>query len=140
MLSRSPPARRVSIFRSRPTVHPNCWRVLLEHCPPCLVLRIVRSEGADHANEAHALGLLRLGHNRPGRRATKKDDELAPSHLPPPRLRSGTPCRFNLAHWNRPMSALGQKRTFALHQPMSALPPIATAKVDIRNRSCPLYP
>jgi len=38
------------------------------------------------------------------------------------------------------MSALGQKRTFALHQPMSALPPIATAKADIRNRSCLLYP
>jgi hypothetical protein len=30
-----------------------------------------------------------------------------------------------------PMSALGQKRTFALHQLMSALPPIATAKADI---------
>src|SRR5215831_3338890 len=38
------------------------------------------------------------------------------------------------------MSALGQKRTFALHQPMSALPPIATAKADICPRSCPLYP
>jgi len=25
------------------------------------------------------------------------------------------------------MSALGQKQTFALHQPMSALPPIATS-------------
>jgi len=28
------------------------------------------------------------------------------------------------------MSALGQKRTFAVHKPMSALPPIATAKAD----------
>src|SRR5262249_15711613 len=38
------------------------------------------------------------------------------------------------------MSALGQKQTFALHRPMSALPPIATAKADSRKRSCPLYP
>jgi hypothetical protein len=30
------------------------------------------------------------------------------------------------------MSALGQKRTFAAQQGMSALPPIATAKADIR--------
>jgi hypothetical protein len=29
------------------------------------------------------------------------------------------------------MSALGQKRTFAVHQPMSALHPIATAKADM---------
>jgi hypothetical protein len=30
------------------------------------------------------------------------------------------------------MSALGQKQTFALQQAMSALPPIATVKADIR--------
>jgi hypothetical protein len=29
------------------------------------------------------------------------------------------------------MSALGQKRTCAVHKPMSALPPIATAKADM---------
>src|SRR5262245_6647655 len=38
------------------------------------------------------------------------------------------------------MSALGQKQTYALHQPMSALPPIATAKADFRKRPCLLYP
>jgi len=38
------------------------------------------------------------------------------------------------------MSALGQKQTHAVQQPMSALPPIATAKADIRKRSCLLYP
>src|SRR5262245_35589601 len=38
------------------------------------------------------------------------------------------------------MSALGQKQTHAVQQRMSALPPIATAKADIRKRSCPLYP
>jgi hypothetical protein len=38
------------------------------------------------------------------------------------------------------MSALGQKRTCAAHQPMSALPPIATAKADIvHSNSCPLW-
>src|SRR5262245_24197069 len=38
------------------------------------------------------------------------------------------------------MSALGQKQTCALPQPMSALPPIATVKADSRKRSCLLYP
>src|SRR5262245_233976 len=38
------------------------------------------------------------------------------------------------------MSALGQKQTHAVQQRMSALPPIATAKADIRKRSCLLYP
>jgi len=37
------------------------------------------------------------------------------------------------------MSALGQKQTYAAQQPMSALPPIASAKADSRKRSCPLY-
>src|SRR5262245_11656582 len=31
------------------------------------------------------------------------------------------------------MSALGQRRTCAVHYAMSALPPIATGKADIRN-------
>src|SRR5262245_22574316 len=39
-----------------------------------------------------------------------------------------------------PMSALGHKQTYAVHQPMSALHPIATAKADIGNPSCLLYP
>jgi len=38
------------------------------------------------------------------------------------------------------MSALGQKQTYAVHKAMSALPPIATAKADIRKWSCLLYP
>jgi hypothetical protein len=38
------------------------------------------------------------------------------------------------------MSALGQKQTYAMHQPVSALHPIATAKADISPGSCPLYP
>src|SRR5215831_12813747 len=35
---------------------------------------------------------------------------------------------------------MGQKRTFALQNIMSALPPIATTKTDSRGRSCPLNP
>ena len=38
------------------------------------------------------------------------------------------------------MSALGQKRTYALQQPMSALPPIATAKANSRKRSFRFIP
>src|SRR5262245_12998253 len=41
-------------------------------------------------------------------------------------------------HTTVAMSALGQKQTHAVQQRMSALPPIATAKADIRKRSCPL--
>src|SRR5262249_32768168 len=33
------------------------------------------------------------------------------------------------------MSALGQKQTYAVQKPMSAVPPIATAKADSRKRS-----
>src|SRR5262245_1876431 len=38
------------------------------------------------------------------------------------------------------MSALGHKQTYAVQQPMSALPPIATAKADFRTTGCQLYP
>ena len=38
------------------------------------------------------------------------------------------------------MSALGQKQTCAVHQPMSALLPIATAKADLRKTPCLLHP
>src|SRR5262245_55911440 len=40
--------------------------------------------------------------------------------------------RLRLAHWKRPKSALGQKQTSALQKGMSTLPPITTAKADIR--------
>src|SRR5262245_45180141 len=48
----------------------------------------------------------------------------------------GGVCRSNF----NSMSALGQKQTHAVQQRMSALPPITTAKADIRKRSCLLYP
>ena len=35
------------------------------------------------------------------------------------------------------MSALGHKRTYAVQQPMSALPPIATAKAKFRKTHAP---
>jgi hypothetical protein len=38
------------------------------------------------------------------------------------------------------MSALGQKQTYAPQKRMSALLPIATAKADMCQWSCPLYP
>jgi hypothetical protein len=38
------------------------------------------------------------------------------------------------------MSALGHKQTYAVQKSMSASPLIATAKADLRRRSCPLYP
>src|SRR6476660_5695836 len=38
------------------------------------------------------------------------------------------------------MSALGQKRTYAVQKGMSALPPIATAKANFRKGPYPLCP
>jgi len=38
------------------------------------------------------------------------------------------------------MSALGQKQTYAVHQPMSALPPIATAKADLSQTAMSTLP
>ena len=38
------------------------------------------------------------------------------------------------------MSALGQKRTCAVQDVMSAIPPIATKKADLRSNPCLLYP
>jgi hypothetical protein len=56
--------------------------------------------------------------------------------LKPSTLQPGGECDKKLRH----MSALGQKQTYAVQQPMSALLPIATAKANSRNRPCPLYP
>src|SRR5262245_60441520 len=39
-----------------------------------------------------------------------------------------------------PMSALGQKQTYAVHQPMSALPPIATIKADLSQTAMSALP
>jgi hypothetical protein len=38
------------------------------------------------------------------------------------------------------ISALGQKQTFAVHQPMSALPPIATPKADFPQQAMSALP
>src|SRR5215475_6466876 len=44
------------------------------------------------------------------------------------------------SNFELPMSALGQKPTYAVQKVMSALALIATAKADFSNRSCVLYP
>ena len=52
-----------------------------------------------------------------------------------------TPNRSNFYRYTgrAEMSALGQKRTHAVQQSKSALPPIATANADSRKTSCTLY-
>src|SRR5262249_30883383 len=67
-------------------------------------------------------------------------DELTSPHCCPRGAERGNRIPPTEALEEVPMSALGQKQTFALHQPMSALPPIATAKADFPQKSCPLYP
>src|SRR5262249_8077483 len=95
--------------------------------------------GADKTD--HRGRLLSVNCERPRcRRAADESNEFTPPHCRPQlrtRHRSGSN-----RDAGRPsaMSALGQKQTCALHQPMSALPPIATAKATFRERSCLLYP
>ena len=72
--------------------------------------------------------LLRARRERPRRRrAAEKRDELAPPHVPPPRLRTGHRIGIKRSALEEAaMSALGQKRTFADAKVMSALPPKRT--------------
>src|SRR5215471_2754164 len=98
-------------------------------------------------NHRHWL-LLRQGREWPSdRTASNSPNEISPPHGCPPR-----PTRryLRLKHSRGDdsskgaitpltMSALGQKRTCAVQNAMSALPPIATAKANFRTRSCPLY-
>jgi hypothetical protein len=72
---------------------------------------------------------------RPQAQSQRPNANLAAPCQGRPPARCFTPLRTAVA-----MSALGQKQTYAVHQPMSALRPIATAKADIRPGSCPLYP
>jgi hypothetical protein len=62
----------------------------------------------------------------------------------PPRLRDGMVATaistLEGGLYRRPMSALDQEPTYAVQQAMPALPPTATAKADIDNLPCLLYP
>src|ERR1700741_5500420 len=91
---------------------------------------------------------LRTRAPRPRRRAADSYDKLAALHVSPRRT---TPAQYEIITVYSPrrvrngvpircMSALGQKQTCAVQQPMSALLRIATGKADSRNRLCPLYP
>src|SRR6476620_11462036 len=73
------------------------------------------------------------------RRAAEKSDELASSHCRPPRLRTGIVSDLRTVVEGA-MSASGQNKTYAVHQLISALHPIASAKANFRTRSCLLYP
>jgi hypothetical protein len=91
----------------------------------CRNVRIdYRFAGADAATRAHR--------ERPrGRRAADKRYKLSPSHCLPEATDRAS-YRQKLVHWKGPpMSALGQKQTFAVQKDMSALPP----KADIRRQS-----
>src|SRR5262249_52720177 len=78
--------------------------------------------------------------------ATEKNNKLAPPHVRVPRSHDATlwlqDNRLGSSSKSVAggMSALGQKQTCAAHKLMSALPPKATVKADIHNRSCPLCP
>src|SRR5262245_1372700 len=64
--------------------------------------------------------------------------KIAPPHFTP---QDNASYRFKITlGMGRPMSALGQKQTYAVHQPMSALPPIATAKADLSQTAMSALP
>src|SRR5262249_54459255 len=95
---------------------------------------------SDQRHHRDLLRLLRAGRKRQRRSCTgEKRDELAPPHCSP-KAQEGHRSDSNMHRESPAMSALGQKQTYAVHKAMSALPPIATAKADIRKWSCPLYP
>src|SRR5262245_43808187 len=93
----------------------------------------------EDADSGQGARLLCACHERPGGDRTNSFDKLSPSHcLPQVQDRASyRPKRAPGKWW--PMSALGHKQTYAPQNVMSALAPIATAKADIRKRSCPLY-
>src|SRR5262249_5328731 len=104
------------------------------HRVSCLCLRIVSCEWAEHTDASHAFGLLCMSSERPDHDcAAEKCDEVAPLQGPVPynnRLRLGGGGRNGTqpgSDADHLMSALGQKRTCAVHSPMSALPPKATS-------------
>src|SRR5262245_37094485 len=85
--------------------------------------RVVLSEAHEDGNDPQSLGLLRKRPNGPCcRSATNQFDEIAPSHGSPVTLSYQSAallwkgCRVS----GKAMSALGQKRTYAVHKGMSA--------------------
>src|SRR5262249_17778998 len=88
-----------------------------------LIFRIARSCACEYADAPYAVALLRAHRERPrGCYATgKRNDELAPSHCLPRGSALGI-VSAQPSVLEGPMSALGQKQTYAAHQPMSALP------------------
>src|SRR5262245_51191170 len=84
--------------------------------------------------------LLSMCNHRPKRGTTGKPHKLTASHLTP-RLRTRRR-PLKLAYWEglgarAPMSALGQKQTVSVHQPISALPPKADIPLLIRSLPLP---
>src|SRR5262245_4049290 len=126
---------------------PKLLKITSEFDKALFGFRIVLCKAHEDGNEPKPLGLLRKRTHGPCcRSATNQFDEIAPSHAAIS-LRLRTTHGIGSSHHRKrglarktTMCALGQKQTYAVQQPMSALPPIATAKADIRKRSCPLYP
>jgi hypothetical protein len=89
-----------------------------------LSLRIACIGGgaAEYGYTPYALILLRVGNERPCRRAADKTDKLAPSHTAP-KVQDRASYRIKQQRWKWAMSALGQKQTCAAHKPMSAKMP-----------------
>ena len=131
-----PPTRASAVPRGTPRRRP----VLpgrSRHSAISTPIRRIRSSCCARAASGHAAA------------ARQERDELASSHsmtsshcLP----RGSGRHRINPRWYSerggargQPMSALGQKRTYAVQQPMSALLSIATAKADSRKTPCPLF-
>src|SRR5262245_29035396 len=110
IFSVSPVVQRSSIRRLLPSVHPRTP----ECCEARPRIRITLREAHQHADQPHPARLLRARRERPrSRNATDKRDELAPPHRRLRGSRQGIVASHTCNGKDPPMSALGQKTTFA---------------------------
>jgi hypothetical protein len=99
-------------------------------CDTSLTLLIICGHVHEHANAPRPRFLLRMRYERPRDcRTSNTLDEVTPAHCLPPTLEKAS-YQPATAFWKglarcQPMSALGQKQTFALQKVMSALAPKA---------------
>jgi hypothetical protein len=78
-----------------------------------LSYRIIRTRAHEHTEPPHAFGLLRARNEWNCGGTANKRDKFAPSHRRPD---GQTPIWYRMMRWlEEPMSALGQKRTCAVH-------------------------
>src|SRR5262249_55225204 len=118
-LAASATPQRMSICILRPVVQPNDCKVCTNAATRACPSGSASCKYHQYPDTPHPLALLlRVRCNRPCCRPAWETDELAPPHVTPVTYRTGRNWWSGRA---APMSALDQKRTFAVQKCMSAL-------------------